>query len=520
VAFVATLPGLLAAVYASADVAIAPYLTRAWLRAPAGSLMLMGHAPFYTGYWILRLLYDLGNYRGSWELAPWVLSTFASLIVGCAIARAVDRMAGFLVSAVLICAGSFLLQLQFAWSVHALAYVNIALLGVFVVWLSCDPARTSPGRVWLVSFPLMVLTAAGVATDKLVLVAGALPFMVSTGLLVWRMERAAASRTAKLALGLVGGSVAGSILVNAAMRRERFAATPFPLVPTSLGAIPFHLKLVIQDVFSLLNGDIRQPGASPTGLLGYVCAIAVGYLLILAVVEMGVGVRRLVVQAKGVRTTPDVRSVQATFWAVSSGVLIAAYVFTTIGVDIATRRYLVTVAYAVAILGISRGATMTRAWRAATAGAATVLIVAGAVGLSRHDLGKTEPSFPTVAMANAVARLAEREHAAVVYAGYWDAYPLGWLASGSAPIYPVAYCGDRLCAWTDAEATGNGITTWYAPRHRVRSLFILDSKLNALDELQPLPPRSLGTPVARFGLDDGRLHAYLYDYDIASRFGG
>jgi hypothetical protein len=173
----------------------------------------------------------------------------------------------------------------------------------------------------------------------------------------------------------------------------------------------------------------------------------------------------------------------------------------------------------VAILGISRGATMARAWRVATAGAATVLILAGAIGLSQHDLHKTEPALPTAAMANAVARLADREHAAVVYAGYWDSYPLGWLASDPTAIYPVTRCGGRLCAWTEIEETGNGITSWYAPRHHVRSLLILDGKLNAADKLRSLPPASLGTPAARFGLDDGRLHAYLYDYDVASRFG-
>ena len=107
VAFVATLPALLVAVYASADVAIAPYLTHAWLRAPAGSVMLMGHTPVLYGLLDPAASPRFGDYRGSSELAPSVLSTVASLLVGRAVARAIDRTAGFLVSAVLICRAVF-----------------------------------------------------------------------------------------------------------------------------------------------------------------------------------------------------------------------------------------------------------------------------------------------------------------------------------------------------------------------------------------------------------------------------
>ena len=520
VAFVATLPALLVAVYASADVAIAPYLSQAWLRAPAGSVMLMGHAPFYMGYWILWLLHGFGAYRGSWELAPWVLSTVASLLVGRAVGRAIDRTAGFLVSAVLICAGSFLLQLQFAWSIHALAYVNIMLLGVFVVWLSSDPARAHPICVGAVALPLTLMTAAGIATDKLVLAAGVVPFVVTGGLVMWRAERDLAARTARVVLAVVGGSVVGSLLIHAAMQREGIGATPFPLAVAPLTEVPFHLKLLAQGVVSLLNGDIGQPDASPAGLLGFVCATAAAYLLILAAIEIAQCLRRVAPQVHGASLSRDARRVQAAYWGISSGVLIAAYLFTTVGIDINTRRYLVTVAYAVAILGISRGASLTRTWRISTAGAATVLILAGVIGLSQHDLAKTEPTAPTAAMAQAVRRLADRDHAAVVYAGYWDAYPLGWLASDSNAIYPVTACGNGLCAWIELQGAGTGINTWYSPRHHVRSLLILDRKLNAIDGLPSLPPRSLGPAAARSRLDHGRLHAYLYNYDIASRFGG
>ncbi len=525
VAFGAGLPALLVAVYASADTSIAPYLTQGWIGAPAGSVMLMGHAPFYMGYWILRFLHLFGGYRVSWELVPWVLSAVASLLVGWAAGRAAGRAVGLLVSASLICAGSSLLDLQFSWSVHGLAYTNVLLLGAFAVWLTYDPARTHPIRVGLIVIGLTAVTATGIATDKIVLVAGLVPFAITSALVAWGAKRDMTARTTACVIALVGGSVVGSVLTQTAMSGERIKATPFPVSLASLSAVPFHLKLLTQSVFSLLNGDIRQADTVPAGPLGYLCAVAVIYLLVVAAIEVVGCLRRLASLSSYRRETPgrsgvDARSAQTTYWGLSAGVLMVAYLVTTIGVDIFTQRYLVTVAYAVLILGISRGATLTRGWRILTAGAVTTLIVTGALGLLRQDLLRREPTAPTVALADAVKHLAHREGATVVYAGYWDAYPLGWLVPNAVPVYPVLGCGRTLCPWTANQETGSGINTWYVSRRSVRSLLVLDRELDASVGLPSRPPPSLGSPTARFSLDQGRLHVYLYDYDLAGRFAG
>ena len=272
---------------------------------------------------------------------------------------------------------------------------------------------------------------------------------------------------------------------------------------------------------SLLNGDIGQSDASPTGLLGFVCATAVAYLLILAAIEIGQRLRRLAAQVQGASLSRDARGVQAAYWGISSGVLIVAYLFTTVGIDIDTQRYLVTVAYAVAILGVSprskSDANLADLDHQRRDGADPGRSDRPVPATASED---TAPTAPNAAMAKAVRRLADRDHAAVVYAGYWVAYPLGWLTSDSNAIYPVTACGDGLCPWIELQGAGTGINTWYSPRHHVRSPLILDRKLNAIDGLPSLGPRSLGSAAARFWLDHGQLHAYLYNYDIALRFGG
>lgn len=525
VAFIATLPALLTAIYASADVALAPYLTQEWLHSPGGSVILMGHAPFYAGYWLLRFLHTFADYRESWELAPWVLSAVSILAVGMATSRAVGRAAGLLVSTTLICAGSLLLQLQFAWSVHGLAYVNIALLGAFTVWLTSDQPRAHPVRMWLAAFVLAALTAAGIATDKIVLLAGLAPFAITGIVTIWRADTCNTGRVARPILALVVGSLGGSLVIHALMQGDGMRATPYHVSLAAHSAVPGHLLLIAQSVFSLLNGDIGQPYATPTGALGYLCAAAVGYLLILAVREAGDPLRSFLSQIRSGRedrpkVALDARGAQATYWTVSAGLLVVAYLFTTVGIDIATRRYLVTVAYAVVILGVSRAATLSRLWRLPTTAAVAALILTGAIGLFQHSLRKAEPTAPTPAMAKVVTRLTDREHVTVVYTGYWDAYPLAWLSPSNADeIYPVLTCGSDLCAWTKLQGAGTGINTWYTPRRVARSLLVLDNDLDRADRLRSLPPRSLGSPAARYSLAGGRLHAYLYDYDIAARFG-
>jgi hypothetical protein len=203
VVFCVRLPGVLAAIYDVGDTDIAPYLTQSWEHAPAGSHMLMANAPWYSADWVMRVLGDLPDHRGSWELAPWVISALAAGWVGWATARAAGRAAGLLVAGALICTGTMLLPLQFSWSIHGVAYVHVLLLGAFVVWLAHDPWSQHTVRFWCVVAAMLVASAAGVASDKLVLVAGLLPFAVAGTALIFL-----APATARLRLGASVAAVA------------------------------------------------------------------------------------------------------------------------------------------------------------------------------------------------------------------------------------------------------------------------------------------------------------------------
>jgi hypothetical protein len=526
IGLLASLAGLLAAIYASSDSAIAPYLTEIWLKAPAGSRLLMGHAPFYLGFWIFRFLHLLPDYHLTWELAPWVLSVAASLSVAWATARAAGRAAGLFVAAALICAGTYLLPLQFSWSVHGLTYLNVMLLGSFLVWLARE--RVPPLRLGTAVLLLTGMTAISVATDRLVIVAGLIPFAVVGFPLTWRCAANHRPQLGTAVTAVTAGSVAGAFAVDAVMRSEGLRATAYPIAVAPLASIPSHLLLLAQSVYSLLNGNLHEAAGAPVaprGVLGYLCAAAVTVLLTLAAADAGALVRR---PDRTRRQSPQGTAeafggaslwrVNTAFWCASAAIVSVVYVGTTLPTDIWTRRYLVTVAYGVLVLGISRGARAGRRVQILTAAAVTTILVASVAALFQREIPKLQVSAPSVAMAREVDRLTARERVDVVYGGYWDAYALGWLGARAVRIAPVSRYGDTLI---DNVASGSGqagvIRSRKGPPVR-RSMLLLDRRLDPSDGMPGAVPRVLGAPLAHVRLDGGRLNAYVYSYNIATRF--
>jgi hypothetical protein len=524
VAFLVTLSGQLVAVYANSDIAMAPYVSQLWLKAGDGTQLLMGHAPFYVGLWIFKLLHQLPDYRLTWELAPWILSVVASLILARTVFHVAGRTAALLVGATLICAGADLLPLQFAWGIHSLAYVNIVFLGAFVVWLSREPPN--PILLWPVALMLAALTAAGVATDKLVIVGGEVPFVVTGVPMAWHALRTGRRRVPAALLTVVVGSIVGAPIVQAMMRSERLSATAFPIHAAAVGSLPSHLLLLVQSVFSLLNGFLHEPAAtqtSPEGVLGYLCAAAVACLVALAASEAAALLRWVDAQRRtqmpNTVDRPAVgRYVNTAFWSTSAVALCVIYVGTTLPLTILTRRYLVPVAYGIVVLGITRAATAGRKIRILTLASVATLLLAGISGVVDGTIAKIPGTHPTAAMARAVDRVVAAKHAEVVYAGYWDAYALGWLGASSVRFEPVFTYGARLVAGVGSGAGFGGTISPRRPDPGGRSLLLLDRTLDNHDGMSALALSDLGPPAAHLRLDRGRLDAYLFDYDIATRF--
>lgn len=522
-AFLANLPRLLASIYSVADTAIAPYLTQSWSHAAPGSQMLMANAPWYSAYLVMRLLAGLPDHRGLWELAPWVFSVLASGWVGWACAKVAGRGAGVLTALALICAGTTLLPLQFAWSIHAGAYVHVLLLGAFVVWLANDTWAERPLLHWAVVAVVTAVSAVGVASDKTVLVAGVVPFAVSSVGLTVLAPRARRLGLSVCVVLVTGGSLLGSVLFGSAMRADGLLGDSFPISRAPLAVLGNHALLLLQSTFILLNGYLHEGNVAPTGTIGYIGSAVCGSLILLTLVLIGRTVASLLGphRSSGPR---DARTLamyaHVSFWVASVVLLSAVFVFSTVPVDIESKRYVVTVAYGVVILGITGAVTLGREWSRALAGLGVAFLVfSGAEGLISSAVINGATAFPTVQLSNAVNALARSEDVSVVYTGYWDSFPLGWLTPDAVPVYPVIQCGSAFCP-TVSPTGGIGIPSWYRPRRHIRSMLVLDPVFQVQDAMPATAPSFLGRPLGGVHVIDRRLDVYVYGYDIARHING
>lgn len=527
VTLVAVLHRVLPAIYSLADGDLPPYLTLMWSHAAPGSRMLMANFSWYGPFWLMNLTRWIPDYRWVWEMEPWLCSVLGIALVGWTSWRIAGRTAGLIVLAGLIAAGTFVMQLQFVW-IHTVAYVNTCVLGAFAVWLTDHGTRTRRSRLWLAAALVGGFTAVGVASDKLVLVAGLAPFAIACLVAIIRLDRHLRPRLL-LAAGIsIAVPLIGSVIIGHIMRSAGLASSPFPITLAPMSEIPGHMLLLVKAVVVLFNGWSGGGGLLPGELSYYLCTVAVVIVTANAAVEVvslsrrvaavvATGFRRRLAIGAGVEVHASssaggnnwsaARSVSSTYWLMSICALGSTFVVTTIPIDIESKRYVVTIVYALVVLGATR-AGAARSFVVTGSMVAAVCMVA-AVSISLLLNGSVLASysaFPTPRLATELSAYARRAHASVVYASYLDAFPLGWFGSGDPPVYPVEPCGAILCREV-SDTAGFGIDTWY--RHNQgRSLFISNGTT---------PPAAYGK--ARLIGTLGGRGVYLYNYDIASKLG-
>jgi hypothetical protein len=515
------------AMYRVGDADLAPYLTLMWHQAIPGSRMLMANFPWYGPFWLMSLTRWLPDYTALWEVEPWLVSVSAIALVGWSTARVAGRTAAVITLAGLVCAGTFILQLQFAW-IHNFAYVNVCVLGAFVVWLVDSGLQASRVRLCLTVAATAAFTAVGVASDKLTLVAGFVPFVVAVLVVACLLHREARIRVLLALGGSVVVSLAGAALISRVMRAAGLVATPNPISLAPLSEIPEHLLLLVKAVVVLFNGAYGPGGLVPGDFWHYACTAAVAMIAAAALGESGALIKRLIAargalvrRSRGIDdsigtssvdtdTWTTTRCVHVAYWLTSACVLGAAFAFSTIPVDIESKRYVVTISYSLVVLAATRAGAVQRL--SAGAGVIAAVSVTAAMGIGLLISGQVAAaysSFPSSQMASSLKRFAQREHASLVYAGYWDAMPLGWFMKGRPGVYPVYSCGDTMCPFV-TSTSGFGIDTWYRPRHGAKSLLVLDDG-------SP-PPAAFGKPETRSLQLGGGRRVYVYRYDIAARF--
>ena len=515
VAVLATLPSLVRAMYANSDVAALPVLGEVIGNAPRGTTVTLGNIPWYSALWFEQLTSGLPAHRAIWELFPWLLGLIGIAITAWVTGRIAGRWAGWTLAAVCGCSGSALLLDQVAWSVHAVAYFHICLLGAFIFVLATS-GPVIGGRMGshlIVLGAVAVITGLGIACDPLVIVGGLGP--VAAAGLVLGVYSPAASRPVRLGslAAVIAGSVAVAALVSGLAHDQHLAAAAFPIDFSATDQLFNHVGNLISSLMVLFNGGFDGAAPSLTSGLSAVCACLV-VAGIYAALRIG---RRaaLDLAPEGVHDT--IRATGAdrgrvaflAFWMASAVAVSLAFVLSDIPRGYSTARYVVTVGYAaVVLLAVGAGRRRGAVGRWSLAAGASVIIAASILAVLQSDMQRGEQ--PSAARAAAVLRVARAEHVTVGYAGYWDALSISWSTHEALPVRPLLACGGAYCSFPY-----NRIISWYRPRRAIRSMLVIDPQQAAGNNGVVGPLASFGKPLASMTVDG--LTLYVYGYDLAAK---
>jgi hypothetical protein len=514
VVLLATLRSVVQSIYWSSDVVSAPYIGELYPSRGSGAHVVLGNIPWYTTLWFEELTRWLPAHREIWEGAPWLFSLFGVGLVAWSAGKAAGRWAAMVVAVALACAGPGLLSYQFALSIHAATFVHVCILGAFIV-LCASRGGQVRGRYAHVALSAAIgaVTAAGVASDRLLVVAGLAPFLLTGLALAWLLGPPARRRLALSAVGVTVLALVGGRVIAAIMEASNVRAAHFDITFAQWDHLVPNLRLLAQGLAYLFNGDFGGARFNGRGLLAFACALALAAAAY-AAVRFG---RRWVTEAIARRRRreengpPPALAAHVVFWSSAAVLLALAYVFSSVPIDRYTSRYLLTVGYGIAAL-VPLAATIRYAWARAAVVAGVCVIVTGSIAaLARRDLQDQAPGFPTPALSGPLLRLAHQYGATVGYANYWDAAPLTWQMKSDVRVYPVRSCasGAGVCPFGLHR-----ISTWYLPRPGRRSFLVVDPRFpNGPQD----PGPALGRPIRVAAIPPARV--YVYDDDIAARFG-
>jgi hypothetical protein len=528
VGLIANFGAILRAVYSSADASSVLYIAQSFPSAPHGARIVYGDVQILQVLAVLLATRVLPAYRYVWEVLPWVASLAAIWIVARVVRTVAGRWAATMIMITLGCAGPFLLGLQFEWGIHTAAYQDICVFGAVPALLALRGGTLGHSRrAWYVWLLIVVLVGAGgVANDNLFVIGGLLPFAIAGAVTAWL----AAETVRKHVLYSIGVVVVGTVVLGeialVVARHADITSVPFHLEFAQYDQILDHGGLLAQSLLYLLNGNFGGLTVNLTGAVAFAGAIVVVGAVYTAYSYGRRQIGPLVVsplRASIPHRSPRVREpvelarlALTVYWVTSAVVLSVAFVFTSAVVDVDSMRYAVTVAYAVIVLAAVASAPHPWA-RYLIAIGACVLVCGACITIFRHDLEASDKSFPKPAVADALEKWVHAEHLRYGYASYWDAAPLDWWSRSRLSIAPVQVCADAatLCAYD------NRISSWYTPHPHARSFVVVDNRFLRENAGAALgvggPSTAFGRPARVAHVAD--LTVYVYQYDVASRFG-
>jgi hypothetical protein len=505
----ANFSSLITAINMDSDASIAPMIGRLLGGAPHASHVFLGNHPWYESLWFLRATSGLPGYRQLWDIAPATWSVVGIAILAWSAWRALGRWPAALTASALLCAGTAGRFMFFRFDWPGPTALHTVLLGAMVVWLA---GLKRPLRAWqLVAIVLVMgaISAAPTAGDQLFLYWAIVPLLFTALLLVWRTRARAHWLILAIAVAVAVIALVGGALLHQAMVRRGWVAAPHSVTFVSSQVLVHNVVLFFQSYTYLAGGTFFGGRPNVPGTAALISAL----LFIAALVCLPLELRRRAARSAPAPGPLDPgaarRFAYVAFWSTSLACTSAVFVLSNAPVDDNSARYLLAGYIAVgALLGLL--ALRSRGWRASvTAGVCVFSLIASYQVIKRPF--QPQLRFPEPQETNALVRFARAEHVDYGYAGYWDAADLTWISGFKIKVYPVGQCARPTLVICPFYI---GISSWYLPRPRTRSMLIVDHKIQL--PVVSAPDPALGPPTATATI--GALTAYVYPYDIAARF--
>ena len=506
---IATFGSVVRGIYMDSDAVSLPLIGELYPSAPNHADVVVGFGGWYTGLWFELVTRFLPFHWQLWEVGPWFVSLAAVGLVVWSVVRVAGRWAGALVAFILVCAGPTLLALQFEWAKHGASVVNICVLGASLVLLVGRDGKIGGWATHLAASAVVVaITAAGTASDELLIPTGVIPFMLAGVLLAYILPRSVGRRIGLTVAGVGALSLIGSRVVIAAMAAHHIHPVYLPIRFAMWDRIGPNAVGLAESLAALFNGDFSGAAIDGRSILALACAVSLAAGIVV-VVRMGGEwsrdlARRIAIGNRDTSHSFGVRAAYVTFWLLVGTFTSAAFVLSSVAGDHGSR-YLLPLAYActalVALAVADRGVW----YRRAVLLGASVIAAGSVVSLAARDL---RPDPGAKSFASVLLAFAQGEGLTYGYAHYWDSAQLAGVLHGKLPIYPIEPCNAShgLCRFPF-----NDISSWYEPRPATRTFVIVDPRYG-VD-----PGKRLGGTDA--ALTYGYYTVLVYNYDIASNLG-
>jgi hypothetical protein len=381
------------------------------------------------------------------------------------------------------------------------AFAHAVLLAAFLVTTPSLARWGWPARsVWATA--LVITLAPGVASDLLIVLGAALPFLAAVAI-GWRL-RLIPAEIAALAGGacIVGGLGGWGLERLAEHQRFVYNHPDFGVASPDTAVSNAWLLLKVVALFAHGQFVTAPPPVEAVDVVRIgvaIATIAVVIVLLLALIRVA---RPLLTDAG----RPAASRLLAIYWGVSLVLIAAVFIFTSVPVGLNSVRYVSTLWPALLTLVAIVYARRAHLWLAILAAASAL------IGCAELERGLYTPPVvvqPTHAEVAELQRIASSNDLDHGYASYWDAMPITLESDFAVRTYPIEPCGRvGYCPFQL-----HVIESWYSPKPRARTFYVVGDQ--ALEPPLGPPPTSWGRPTKTLRV--GHLTVYLFDYDIASK---